>query len=69
MFVASLDVGTSSVRALLFDAKGVEQEAFTQQIKYEPLKTPDGGVEVDPDQLLLLCVECLDGLQAQLAAQ
>lgn len=69
VFVASLDVGTSSVRALLFDANGVEQEAFTQQIKYEPLKTPDGGVEVDPDQLLLLCVECLDGLQAQLAAQ
>jgi len=66
VFVASLDVGTSSVRALLFDANGVEQEAFTQQIKYEPLKTPDGGVEVDPDRLLEMCCDCLDGLHVQL---
>lgn len=60
-------MGTSSVRALLFDAHGVEQEAFTQQIKYEPVKTPDGGVEVDAAQLLSMCVECLDGLHALLA--
>ncbi len=56
------------MRALLFDANGVEQEAFTQQIKYEPVKTADGGVEVDPDHLLRMCVECLDGLQAKLAS-
>ena len=52
------------MRALLFDATGTEQNHFTQQIKYEPLKTPDGGVEVDADQLLAMCVQCLDALHA-----
>ena len=52
------------MRALLFDATGTEQNHFTQQIKYEPLKTPDGGVEVDADQLLAMCVQALDALHA-----
>jgi gluconokinase len=66
IYIASLDVGTSSVRALLFDANGVEQDDFTQQIKYEPLKTADGGVEVEASQLLDMCTKCLDGLHAEL---
>ncbi len=68
MYIVSLDVGTSSVRALLFDASGVEQDSFTQQIKYEPLKTADGGVEVDPDHLLEMCVQCLDQLHVALTS-
>ena len=66
VYVASLDVGTSSVRALLFNAHGEEQNAYTQQVKYEPRKTSDGGVEVDADELLAMAIECLDGLHAQL---
>ncbi len=68
MYIVSLDVGTSSVRALLFDATGAEQDSFTQQIKYEPVKTADGGVEVDADQLLEMCVRCIDGLHGALEA-
>lgn len=69
VYVASLDVGTSSVRALLFNAQAEEQNAYTQQVKYEPRKTSDGGVEVDADELLGMAIECLDGLHAELEKQ
>src|ERR1700716_2398289 len=65
-FIVSLDVGTSSVRALLFDHNGVEQLDYGKQIAYEPTTTHDGGVEVDPDRLLTLCEQCLDHLHGQL---
>ena len=65
-YIVSLDVGTSSVRALLFDQNGVEQLDYGKQISYEPSTTHDGGVEVDPDQLLDLCRQCLDHLHDQL---
>lgn len=64
--IVSLDVGTSSVRALLFDQDGLEQLDYGKQISYEPTATQDGGVEVDPDHLLDLCRQCLDHLHDQL---
>jgi gluconokinase len=67
--IVSLDVGTSSVRALLFDQDGVEQTDYGKQIAYEPTTTPDGGVEVDPDRLLDLCTQCLDELHRQLQSK
>lgn len=67
--IVSLDVGTSSVRALLFDQDGVEQPHFGKQIAYEPTTTSDGGVEVDPDHLLDLCGQCLDELHGQLKSK
>ena len=59
--VVALDVGTSSVRALAFDAQGrkVGQEA---QIPYSQKTLPDGGVEIDADFLLDLLGRCLDQL-------
>lgn len=59
--VVALDVGTSSVRALAFDAQGrkVGQEA---QIPYSQQTLPNGGVEIGADFLLDLLGQCLDQL-------
>jgi gluconokinase len=63
--VVTLDVGSSSVRALCFDALG-RSLPVARQVEYEPRLTADGGVEMDPDRLVDLAAEALDGLQADL---
>ncbi len=59
--VVALDIGTSSVRAIAFDAQGrkVGQEA---QIPYSQTTLSDGGVEIGADFLLDLLGQCLDQL-------
>jgi gluconokinase len=57
--ILSLDVGTSSVRTLLFDATGREQDGLGTQIPYRERTTPDGGVEIDADELADLVVEAI----------
>ena len=64
-FVVTLDVGSSSVRALCFDAAG-RALPVERQRGYEMDTTPDGGVEIDPERLLALTAEVLDGLVADL---
>jgi len=64
--IVSLDVGTSSVRTLLFDGRAREVEGFGKQIPYQVRTTPDGGVEVDADELLRLAAECLSEIHRQL---
>lgn len=59
--VVTLDVDSSSVRALGFDARG-RALPVERQSEYEPRRTPDGGVEMDADGLLRLTAETLDGL-------
>jgi gluconokinase len=66
--VATLDVGTSSVRTLLFDADGRQQDRFGEQIRYQFTTTPDGGVELDADQLLDVTVRSLSALDEQVRA-
>jgi gluconokinase len=67
--IASLDVGTSSVRTLLFDVTGAQQRGFGKQSTYQIQTTPDGGVAGDPALLLNLCVETLDTLHGQMQAK
>ena len=66
--VVTLDVGTSSVRALLFDGVGRSQEGFGEQIAYEITIGADGGVEVAADLLLDLSVRCLSKIHEQVRA-
>ena len=47
--LVTLDVGTSSVRTLLFDAHGHQQDRFGDQIRYQFTTTPDRAMELDPD--------------------
>ncbi len=63
--IVALDVGTSSVRALLYDALG---RAVPGALASEPTPlatTADGGAEVDPDALVERAVACLSAVEEQ----
>lgn len=64
-----LDIGTSSVRALLIDSEFRTVPNVGLQKKYEFVTRTDGSVEVDPAALLQLTVEALDTLHAGMAAK
>jgi len=64
--VLSLDVGTSSVRTLLFDGRARQVEGFGTQIPYRVETTPDGGVEVDAVELARLSIESLTEVRRQM---
>lgn len=64
-FVLALDVGTSSVRTLLFDRTGRELEGIEGRRTYSVTATPDGGAEIDPGELLRLVEEAIDAALAQ----
>jgi gluconokinase len=66
--VVTLDVGTSSVRTLLFDANGCEVQGFGVHLPYQVVTTADGGVEVDGDELSELAVRSLCHIHAQMKA-
>lgn len=67
--IVSLDVGTSSVRTLVFDLRGRQRASLGQQIAYQVNTTPDGGVEADPDLILKLCLQCLSKTHSQLKSK
>ncbi|MGH9557857.1 MAG: FGGY family carbohydrate kinase, partial [Bryobacteraceae bacterium] len=64
-FIVSLDIGSSSVRALLFDSGAKQVEGFGARLAYQASSTPDGGVEIDPEHLAGMVVDCLDKLHRQ----
>ncbi len=64
--LVGLDLGTSSVRALLFDGNFSSHPDLGIQKKYEFTTRPDGSVEVNPDILLQLTCDCLDALHEQM---
>src|SRR5215472_11838067 len=66
--VLTLDVGTSSVRTLLFDAHGCEVQGFGMQLPYQVVTTADGGVEADGDELSELAVRSFCGIRGQMKA-
>ncbi len=61
----SLDIGTSSTRALIWDGAGREIEGVRAQTQYTFATTPDGGVEMPADDLVRYVVECIDQALAQ----
>lgn len=61
--VLALDVGTSSTRAILFDARGAKI-GLVAQIEYSQTTTSDGGVETDADALLEHTLACIDQILA-----
>lgn len=65
---ATLDVGTSSVRTRLFDARGVDLKKFALKIEHRPVATDGGGVEFDAEALADVCIQALDHLHGALAA-
>lgn len=67
--IVSLDVGSSSVRALVFDAGARQMEGFGARLSYRIRTTPDGGAEADPDELARMAVDCLDEVHRQVRAE
>jgi gluconokinase len=62
--IVTLDIGTSSARARVYDERGAPVEGRAHQELYEPTTTADGGVEHDPEHLLRAVITCLDGALA-----
>jgi gluconokinase len=61
-FILSLDLGSSSIRALLYDANGNQLDASETQIEHELRSSPDGGSEGDAAALFNLVCDCVDGV-------
>lgn len=58
--ILALDVGTSSVRAELYDSRARVLAGIEGRTKYQMTATPDGGVEIDADDLLALICQTID---------
>lgn len=67
-YIVTLDAGSSSVRALLFDAQARPVEGYSARVPYSIETTPDGGAEIDPEKLAGLAIDCLDELHRQIHA-
>jgi gluconokinase len=63
--ILTIDAGTSSARALLFDARGRAVEGIAAQERYTIHSGPDGAVEDDPDAALERIWRCVDAALAQ----
>ena len=62
--VLSLDIGTSSVRAMIWDRNGDWVQGWETEIEHVMTTTPDGGVETSADELFKRTVRCIDGVLA-----
>ena len=60
--ILALDVGSSSVRAIIYDASGRAVNGAGTHLPYQMDTTPDGGVEIDADRLLGIVCQCIDEL-------
>jgi gluconokinase len=66
--VLALDLGSSSLRAIAYDRLGREVEGAVARTEYEWRRTPDGGVEADPDTLLAGTFAAIDRALAALGS-
>lgn len=63
-FILTLDVGTSSLRTMLYDARGRAVRDVAVHVPHQMRVTADGGVEVDVDPMVDRAVTAIDGLLA-----
>lgn len=59
-FVLAIDVGSSSVRALVFDRLGRSVSQLKVRLPYQMQTAADGGVEVDADAIVRLVTAAID---------
>jgi gluconokinase len=64
MWVLALDVGTSSARAVGYDATARPVAGLDASVAYEPVFTAEGGAELDADRLLEAVVDTIDRCMA-----
>jgi len=63
--ILTLDLGTSSVRALLFDRLGWAVEGSQASLSQEVRTTPEGGAELDADEMIERVAQCVEGTLRQ----
>lgn len=61
----AIDIGTSSLRAMLFDAQGTAIPGIFARKTFDAATTADGGVTLDPQELTRLCFTCIDEVLQQ----
>jgi gluconokinase len=61
-YVGALDIGTSSVRALLFDSEARQVPGVEVHLPYQPKVARDGTYETDAGRLFGLVSSAVDGL-------
>jgi len=59
--VLALDVGTSSLRASLYDDQAASLKMSETQIQHHITVTPDGGAELDAETLFADLIQAIDG--------
>lgn len=59
-WVLTLDVGSSSLRASIYDGNGHSVDGLETRTAYQLDTTADGGVEKDPDELFRIVAEAID---------
>jgi len=64
-FVLTLDIGSSSIRAMLFDSNARAIPDASAHIPHEFRATPDGGVQADADELFSICLRAIDDALAR----
>ncbi len=67
-YVLALDIGTSSIRAILFDRWGRSIEGLRSRAHYTLHTAPDGTVEADAEEMLHALWGCIDAVTAQLGS-
>ncbi len=60
--ILTVDVGTSSTRAILFDANAQVVDGMVEQRPSQMTTTPDGGAIFDADDVMASMVAAVDGL-------
>jgi len=60
--IVSIDIGTSSIRTMMFDEKGRTVEGLEARRVHEIQTTSEGAAEADADDVLRMVFECLDQL-------
>jgi gluconokinase len=60
MWILALDVGTSSIRAIGYDAQGRPLPGADARVGCEPTTTADGGSELDPEALVAATASAID---------
>src|SRR6516162_8618905 len=63
-YILALDVGTSSTRALVFDATGSALPNILSQRTYKLTLSNEGEVSVDPDALVAVVAQTIDDVLA-----
>ncbi|HNJ39680.1 MAG TPA: gluconokinase [Acidobacteriota bacterium] len=66
--VLAIDIGTSSVRAVLFDTQGHPVPGAEARSTYQVHYTSDGGCEIPADELFSWVLQTISSCQAQVAA-